>query len=88
MPVGEQLGFELSSFCFLSAPFLHLNLSHPSLSSCFLSPENDCGLAVGRSRREKKEKTGRKSALEQLKRAKKGEKVKYEVRVVCVLSKS
>uniref|UniRef100_A0A8C7VUN5 Polymerase (DNA directed), alpha 1 n=1 Tax=Oncorhynchus mykiss TaxID=8022 RepID=A0A8C7VUN5_ONCMY len=41
--------------------------------------ENDCGLAVGRSRREKKEKTGRKSALEQLKRAKKGEKVKYEV---------
>uniref|UniRef100_A0A674EPE6 Polymerase (DNA directed), alpha 1 n=1 Tax=Salmo trutta TaxID=8032 RepID=A0A674EPE6_SALTR len=46
---------------------------------CFLSPENDCGLAMGRSRREKKEKTGRKSALEQLKRAKKGEKVKYEV---------
>uniref|UniRef100_A0A4W5LBK2 Polymerase (DNA directed), alpha 1 n=1 Tax=Hucho hucho TaxID=62062 RepID=A0A4W5LBK2_9TELE len=44
-----------------------------------LFPENDCGLAVGRSRREKKEKTGRKSALEQLKRAKKGEKVKYEV---------
>uniref|UniRef100_A0A674EP71 DNA polymerase n=1 Tax=Salmo trutta TaxID=8032 RepID=A0A674EP71_SALTR len=41
--------------------------------------ENDCGLAMGRSRREKKEKTGRKSALEQLKRAKKGEKVKYEV---------
>ncbi|CAB1340897.1 unnamed protein product, partial [Coregonus sp. 'balchen'] len=41
--------------------------------------EDDCGLAVGRSRREKKEKTGRKSALEQLKRAKKGEKVKYEV---------
>ncbi|MBN3304208.1 DPOLA polymerase, partial [Amia calva] len=38
-----------------------------------------CGLAVSRSRREKKEKTGRKSALEQLKRAKKGEKVKYEV---------
>uniref|UniRef100_A0A8C7JRZ9 DNA polymerase n=1 Tax=Oncorhynchus kisutch TaxID=8019 RepID=A0A8C7JRZ9_ONCKI len=34
---------------------------------------------LGRSRREKKEKTGRKSALEQLKRAKKGEKVKYEV---------
>uniref|UniRef100_A0A8C7K612 DNA polymerase n=1 Tax=Oncorhynchus kisutch TaxID=8019 RepID=A0A8C7K612_ONCKI len=47
--------------------------------------QNDCGLAVGRSRREKKEKTGRKSALEQLKRAKKGEKVKYEVRV-CTLS--
>ncbi|XP_060755721.1 DNA polymerase alpha catalytic subunit isoform X2 [Neoarius graeffei] len=39
-----------------------------------------CGLAVSRSRREKKEKAGRKSALEQLKRAKKGEKVKYEVK--------
>ncbi|KAL1006634.1 hypothetical protein UPYG_G00074730 [Umbra pygmaea] len=39
----------------------------------------DSGLAVGRSRREKKEKTGRKSALEQLKKAKRGEKVKYEV---------
>lgn len=38
-----------------------------------------CGLASSRSRREKKEKVGRKSALEQLKRAKKGEKVKYEV---------
>uniref|UniRef100_A0A8C8JMR1 DNA polymerase n=1 Tax=Oncorhynchus tshawytscha TaxID=74940 RepID=A0A8C8JMR1_ONCTS len=60
-----------------SLPPLHLSLTPHS--SCFLSPENDCGLAVGRSRREKKEKTGRKSALEQLKRAKKGEKVKYEV---------
>ncbi|KAJ8010866.1 hypothetical protein DPEC_G00079590 [Dallia pectoralis] len=40
---------------------------------------DDCGLAVARSRREKKEKTGRKSALEQLKKAKRGEKVKYEV---------
>ncbi|XP_028815477.1 DNA polymerase alpha catalytic subunit isoform X2 [Denticeps clupeoides] len=38
-----------------------------------------CGLAATRSRREKKEKVGRKSALEQLKRAKKGEKLKYEV---------
>ncbi|KAA0704573.1 DNA polymerase alpha catalytic subunit [Triplophysa tibetana] len=38
-----------------------------------------CGIASSRSRREKKEKVGRKSALEQLKRAKKGEKVKYEV---------
>uniref|UniRef100_A0A672P6V3 DNA polymerase n=1 Tax=Sinocyclocheilus grahami TaxID=75366 RepID=A0A672P6V3_SINGR len=37
------------------------------------------GIATSRSRREKKEKVGRKSALEQLKRAKKGEKVKYEV---------
>ncbi|XP_063063465.1 DNA polymerase alpha catalytic subunit [Engraulis encrasicolus] len=38
-----------------------------------------CGLAASRSRREKREKVGRKSALEQLKRAKKGEKVKYEL---------
>lgn len=38
-----------------------------------------CGLAATRSRREKREKVGRKSALEQLKRAKKGEKVKYEL---------
>ncbi|XP_033988518.1 LOW QUALITY PROTEIN: DNA polymerase alpha catalytic subunit [Trematomus bernacchii] len=37
------------------------------------------GLAMSRSRREKKEKTGRKSALEQLKKAKRGEKIKYEV---------
>ncbi|KAK5936101.1 hypothetical protein CgunFtcFv8_027611 [Champsocephalus gunnari] len=34
---------------------------------------------MSRSRREKKEKTGRKSALEQLKKAKRGEKIKYEV---------
>uniref|UniRef100_A0A671X2E3 DNA polymerase n=1 Tax=Sparus aurata TaxID=8175 RepID=A0A671X2E3_SPAAU len=38
-----------------------------------------CGLAKSRSRREKREKTGRKSALEQLKKAKMGEKIKYEV---------
>uniref|UniRef100_A0A3B4X0P2 DNA polymerase n=1 Tax=Seriola lalandi dorsalis TaxID=1841481 RepID=A0A3B4X0P2_SERLL len=38
-----------------------------------------CGLARSRSRREKREKVGRKSALEQLKKAKMGEKVKYEV---------
>uniref|UniRef100_A0A3B5AJM4 DNA polymerase n=1 Tax=Stegastes partitus TaxID=144197 RepID=A0A3B5AJM4_9TELE len=38
-----------------------------------------CGLARSRSRREKREKVGRKSALEQLKKAKKGEKIKYEV---------
>uniref|UniRef100_A0A673B1P1 DNA polymerase n=1 Tax=Sphaeramia orbicularis TaxID=375764 RepID=A0A673B1P1_9TELE len=35
-----------------------------------------------RSRREKREKVGRKSALEQLKKAKKGEKIKYEVEEV------
>uniref|UniRef100_A0AAR2JSV1 DNA-directed DNA polymerase n=1 Tax=Pygocentrus nattereri TaxID=42514 RepID=A0AAR2JSV1_PYGNA len=40
---------------------------------------DSCGIAATRSRREKREKVGRKSALEQLKRAKKGEKVKYEV---------
>ncbi|XP_008436829.1 DNA polymerase alpha catalytic subunit isoform X2 [Poecilia reticulata] len=38
-----------------------------------------CSLAKSRSRREKREKVGRKSALEQLKKAKKGEKIKYEV---------
>ncbi|MCJ8745884.1 hypothetical protein PDJAM_G00135430 [Pangasius djambal] len=41
-----------------------------------------CGLAASRSRRERKVKVGRKSALEQIKRAKKGEKVKYEVEEV------
>ncbi|XP_051969816.1 DNA polymerase alpha catalytic subunit-like isoform X2 [Xyrauchen texanus] len=44
-----------------------------------LDASDTCGIATSRSRREKKEKVGRKSALEQLKRAKKGEKVKYEV---------
>ncbi|XP_030612414.1 DNA polymerase alpha catalytic subunit isoform X3 [Archocentrus centrarchus] len=39
-----------------------------------------CGLAKSRSRREKREKVGRKSALEQLKKAKMGEKIKYEVK--------
>uniref|UniRef100_A0A8C9ZLN0 DNA polymerase n=1 Tax=Sander lucioperca TaxID=283035 RepID=A0A8C9ZLN0_SANLU len=48
------------------------------------NPEKDmdgdaCGLAKSRSRREKREKVGRKSALEQLKKAKLGEKIKYEV---------
>ncbi|XP_029313854.1 DNA polymerase alpha catalytic subunit isoform X1 [Cottoperca gobio] len=38
-----------------------------------------CGLAKSRSRREKSEKVGRKSALEQLKKAKMGQKIKYEV---------
>uniref|UniRef100_A0A667XE17 DNA polymerase n=1 Tax=Myripristis murdjan TaxID=586833 RepID=A0A667XE17_9TELE len=41
-----------------------------------------CGLALSRSRRQKREKTGRKSALEQLRKAKRGEKIKYEVREV------
>uniref|UniRef100_A0A8C7Z0B9 Polymerase (DNA directed), alpha 1 n=1 Tax=Oryzias sinensis TaxID=183150 RepID=A0A8C7Z0B9_9TELE len=36
-------------------------------------------LAKSRSRREKREKVGRKSALEQLKKAKMGEKIKYKV---------
>ncbi|XP_041088515.1 DNA polymerase alpha catalytic subunit-like [Polyodon spathula] len=40
---------------------------------------DSCGLASTRSRREKREKTGRKSALDRLKKAKAGEKVKYEV---------
>lgn len=50
-----------------------------STSLCFIDTSDTCGIATSRSRREKKEKVGRKSALEQLKRAKKGEKVKYEV---------
>ncbi|KAM9332035.1 DNA polymerase alpha catalytic subunit isoform 2-T2 [Pholidichthys leucotaenia] len=41
-----------------------------------------CGLAKSRSRREKREKVGRKSALEQLKKAKMGEKIKYELKEV------
>uniref|UniRef100_A0A8C8MIY5 DNA polymerase n=1 Tax=Oncorhynchus tshawytscha TaxID=74940 RepID=A0A8C8MIY5_ONCTS len=56
-----------------------VNTRHDLANKLSANYQNDCGLAVGRSRREKKEKTGRKSALEQLKRAKKGEKVKYEV---------
>uniref|UniRef100_A0A667XMC0 DNA polymerase n=1 Tax=Myripristis murdjan TaxID=586833 RepID=A0A667XMC0_9TELE len=47
------------------------------------NPDDDsCGLALSRSRRQKREKTGRKSALEQLRKAKRGEKIKYEVREV------
>lgn len=48
----------------------------------FLSSDDGgdaCGLAKSRSRREKREKVGRKSALEQLKKAKMGQKIKYEV---------
>lgn len=59
-----------------------LTWSHLCLSSD--DGGDACGLARSRSRREKREKVGRKSALEQLKRAKKGEKVKYEVRNPCV----
>uniref|UniRef100_A0A671R8V1 DNA polymerase n=1 Tax=Sinocyclocheilus anshuiensis TaxID=1608454 RepID=A0A671R8V1_9TELE len=55
---------------------LWLYMTHNWLTS---HASDTCGIATSRSRREKKEKVGRKSALEQLKRAKKGEKVKYEV---------
>uniref|UniRef100_A0A7N8XN96 DNA polymerase alpha catalytic subunit n=1 Tax=Mastacembelus armatus TaxID=205130 RepID=A0A7N8XN96_9TELE len=41
--------------------------------------DDACGVAKSRSKREKREKVGRKSALEQLKKAKMGEKIKYEV---------
>ncbi|XP_056155811.1 DNA polymerase alpha catalytic subunit [Lampris incognitus] len=41
--------------------------------------DDTCGLAVSRSRRIKREKVGRKSALEQLRKAKLGQKIKYEV---------
>lgn len=53
-------------------------------SCLFLSSDDGgdtCSLAKSRSRREKREKSGRKSALDQLKKAKKGEKIKYEVRI-------
>uniref|UniRef100_A0A8C9VWC7 DNA polymerase n=1 Tax=Scleropages formosus TaxID=113540 RepID=A0A8C9VWC7_SCLFO len=49
------------------------------VSSADKGVEDACGLAVSRSRRERKDKAGRKAALEQLKKAMKGEKVKYEV---------
>ncbi|XP_048866083.1 LOW QUALITY PROTEIN: DNA polymerase alpha catalytic subunit [Brienomyrus brachyistius] len=42
-------------------------------------PDGDGGLATSRSRREKKEKVGRKAALEMVRKAKRGEKLKYEV---------
>lgn len=48
----------------------------------FLSSDDGgdtCGLAKSRSRREKRAKSGRMSALDQLKKAKKGEKIKYKV---------
>lgn len=52
---------------------------HDNVSLSSDDGDDACGLAKTRSRREKKEKVGRKSALEQLKKAKKGEKIKYEV---------
>lgn len=53
---------------------------HVHVSSSSDDGGDACGLAKSRSRREKREKVGRKSALEQLKKAKRGEKIKYEVR--------
>uniref|UniRef100_H2LTH2 DNA polymerase n=1 Tax=Oryzias latipes TaxID=8090 RepID=H2LTH2_ORYLA len=49
------------------------------LSVCSDDGGDGCSLAKSRSRREKREKVGRKSALEQLKKAKMGEKIKYKV---------
>ncbi|XP_060718299.1 DNA polymerase alpha catalytic subunit isoform X2 [Tachysurus vachellii] len=54
-------------------------VSNPEKDTADCDDGTTCGLAASRSRREKKEKVGRKSALEQIKRAKRGEKVKYEV---------
>lgn len=54
-------------------------LPHTALSWPSDDGSEACGLAKTRSRREKREKVGRKSALEQLKKAKMGEKIKYEV---------
>lgn len=58
------------------------------MSVCSLSSDDGgdaSGLARSRSRREKREKVGRKSALDQLKKAKMGEKIKYEVRKLSVV---
>uniref|UniRef100_A0A3Q2FW74 DNA polymerase n=1 Tax=Cyprinodon variegatus TaxID=28743 RepID=A0A3Q2FW74_CYPVA len=57
-----------------------LFVHHNHVNNFLTDDQGDaCGLAKSRSRREKREKVGRKSALEQLKKAKKGEKIKYEV---------
>lgn len=59
---------------------LKLFVHHNHVNNFLTDDQGDaCGLAKSRSRREKREKVGRKSALEQLKKAKKGEKIKYEV---------
>ncbi|KAG2457229.1 DPOLA polymerase, partial [Polypterus senegalus] len=60
---------------------IELTQVRPGNASRYHPPEGagDIGLATSRSRREKKEKTGRKSALDLLKKAKAGEKIKYEV---------
>lgn len=80
--VKETQGSGRSGMCVL---YVWRNESNgPSLYCVVLTLSSDdgseaCGLAKTRSRREKREKVGRKSALEQLKKAKMGEKIKYEV---------
>ncbi|KAH0624750.1 hypothetical protein JD844_032508 [Phrynosoma platyrhinos] len=46
---------------------------------CHGEPTDSANLSASRSRREKKSKKGRQEALERLKKAKAGEKIKYEV---------
>lgn len=65
----------------IKLPWSHLPLCrHVNVSLSSDDGGDACSLAKSRSRREKREKVGRKSALEQLKKAKKGEKIRYEVR--------
>lgn len=45
------------------------------------------GFAASRSRREKKSRRGQQEALERLKKAKAGEKIKYEVKIPYLFNK-
>lgn len=53
--------------------------SHVNLAFFFSAVSDSGSFLASRSRREKKSKKGRQEALERLKKAKAGEKYKYEV---------
>lgn len=69
----------------ITLPWSHMLLCHVNVSPSSDDGGDACSLAKSRSRREKREKVGRKSALEQLKKAKMGEKIRYEVRNTTVI---